>query len=419
MSKLEKYSSYKDSGVEWLGEIPEGWEVKRIKHLFNIGRGRVISQQELDEDGLFPVYSSQTKNNGVLGYVKTYDYDCKQITWTTDGANAGTVFLRQGKHNCTNVCGTLQNRNKNEVLEFVNYSLQIAAQFYKRPDTNGAKIMNNEMAGISITYPPKQEQAKIAAFLDTKTEQLDKAIKQKEQLIELLKERRQILINDAVTKGIDKTVAMKDSGVEWIGEIPESWEVKKLKYLSRKIADGLHGTPKYSSDTDYFFINGNNLLNAKIKLTDQTNTVDYKEYIKYQDNLDNQTILISINGTIGNLAFYNNEKVILGKSAGFIKLNYNINKNYIINLLESSYIDSFFQIEFTGSTIKNISLATLHNIPCIFPPKKDQEEIIKYIEKNNQKIDKAIDLQQQQITKLKEYKTTLIDSVVTGKVRVV
>ena len=141
MSKLQKYNSYKDSGVKWLGEIPEGWEVKRIKHLFSIGRGRVISQQELDDDGKYPVYSSQTKNNGILGYIKAYDFDCKQITWTTDGANAGTIFLREGKHNCTNVCGTLQPYNKYEQIEFINYSLQISAQFYKRPDTNGAKIM--------------------------------------------------------------------------------------------------------------------------------------------------------------------------------------------------------------------------------------------------------------------------------------
>jgi type I restriction enzyme S subunit len=236
MRKLEKYDSYKESGVEWLGEIPEHWEVKRIKHLFQIGRGRVISQQELDYDGKYPVYSSQTKDNGVLGYIKTFDFDCKQITWTTDGANAGTVFLREGKHNCTNVCGTLQNRNKNEVLEFVNYSLQIAAQFYKRPDTNGAKIMNNEMAGIFITYPPKEEQSAIASFLDTKIAQIDQAIRQKEQLIELLKERRQIVINDAVTKSLDKNVEFVDSGVEWIGKIPKHWEVSKLGVCLKPIS---------------------------------------------------------------------------------------------------------------------------------------------------------------------------------------
>lgn len=196
---LDKDVEFVDSGVEWLGEIPEHWEVKKIKHLFNIGRGRVISQQELEENGLFPVYSSQTKNNGVLGYIKTYDYDCKQITWTTDGANAGTVFLRQGKHNCTNVCGTLQHRNKNEILEFVNYSLQISAQFYKRPDTNGAKIMNNEMAGIPITYPPKEEQIKIVEYIENQTSKIDIAIELQQNYISKLKEYKESLIDSVVT----------------------------------------------------------------------------------------------------------------------------------------------------------------------------------------------------------------------------
>ena len=92
----------KDSGIEWIGEIPQEWDIVRVKHIFNIGRGRVIAQYELEEAG-FPVYSSQTQNDGCLGYISTFDYDCSQLTWTTDGANAGTVFLRDGKHNCTNV----------------------------------------------------------------------------------------------------------------------------------------------------------------------------------------------------------------------------------------------------------------------------------------------------------------------------
>ena len=96
-----------DSGIEWIGKIPNDWKIVQVKNLFNIGRGRVISQEELIEDGKYPVYSSQTKNNGCLGYISTYDFDRTQITWTTDGANAGTIFLRSVKHNCTNVCGTL------------------------------------------------------------------------------------------------------------------------------------------------------------------------------------------------------------------------------------------------------------------------------------------------------------------------
>lgn len=230
---MPKYEAYKDSGVDWLGEIPKEWSTRKVKYLFRIGRGRVISQQELDDNGCYPVYSSQTQNDGILGYISTFDFDCEQITWTTDGANAGTVFLRKGKHNCTNVCGTLQPISKQKIsLEFLKNALSIAAQFYKRPDTNGAKIMNGEMAEIFVTFPPLEAQIAIANFLDEKIAKIDEAITIKEKQIELLKERKQIIIQQAVTQGLDPTVPMKDSGVEWIGKIPAHWEVLPLKRLA-------------------------------------------------------------------------------------------------------------------------------------------------------------------------------------------
>lgn len=150
--------------------------------------------------GLYPVYSSQTKNDGILGYIKTYDFDCEQITWTTDGVHSGTIFLRSGKHNCTNVCGTLQPKFNLENLIFLAYALQNATPHYKRPDTNGAKIMNNEMAEISLVYPPLEEQRAIADFLDRKCNQIAELITKKEKLITLLEEKKQALINQAVTQ---------------------------------------------------------------------------------------------------------------------------------------------------------------------------------------------------------------------------
>jgi len=196
---LNPDAAKRDSGVEWIGEIPEGWKVKRIKFLFSIGRGRVISQQKLDDSGSYPVYSSQTKDNGVLGYINTYDFDCQQITWTTDGANAGTVFLREGKHNCTNVCGTLQPTNNRLSLKFITNALGVAAQFYKRPDTNGAKIMNGEMSEVFVTFPPFPEQKEIAEYIEKESAKIDQAIHLNQQQIEKLNEYKTTLINSAVT----------------------------------------------------------------------------------------------------------------------------------------------------------------------------------------------------------------------------
>ena len=167
---MKPYEKYKDSGIDWIGEIPEHWKVGKVKQLFKVGRGRVISTEDVNEKGKYPVFSSQTRDNGCIGYIDTYDYDYEQLTWTTDGANAGTIFLRNGKYNCTNVCGTLQlNNEKKYFLKYMYYFLDYVTLFYKRRDTNGFKIMNNEMKNIEVIAPYFSEQQQIANYLDKKT----------------------------------------------------------------------------------------------------------------------------------------------------------------------------------------------------------------------------------------------------------
>jgi type I restriction enzyme S subunit len=195
----------KDSEVEWIGMIPEHWRVKRVKEIFFIGRGRVIGQDELVDEGIYPVYSSQTENNGCLGYIDTFDFNATLLTWTTDGANAGTLFKREGKFNCTNVCGTLKPKKRNENLDFILYILQIAAKHNKRIDTNGAKIMNNEMSIIPILYPPFEEQTAIANYLNEKTTQIDTVLTNIGEQINKLTQLRKTLINDVVTGKIKVT----------------------------------------------------------------------------------------------------------------------------------------------------------------------------------------------------------------------
>jgi type I restriction enzyme S subunit len=196
---LDKNVKFKDSDINYINDIPEHWKIERIKELFYIGRGRVIGQELLVEKGKYPVYSSQTENNGCLGFIETYDFDNDLLTWTTDGANAGTVFRRSGKFNCTNVCGTLIPKRRNLDLDYVVYALQESATHNKRIDTNGAKIMNNEMAVINIAFPPLKEQTKVANYLDDKTQTICKIVSNINTQIQTLKELRKTLINDAVT----------------------------------------------------------------------------------------------------------------------------------------------------------------------------------------------------------------------------
>ncbi|WP_435255283.1 restriction endonuclease subunit S [Tenacibaculum sp. A30] len=203
---LDKSIKLKDSGINWIGEIPAHWEIKRVKDIFSISRGRAIGKTELMSNGKYPVYSSQTKNKGVLGYINTYDFNANLLTWTTDGVNAGTVFIREGKFNCTNICGTLIPKKHPKLsLDYMAFAVQESTQHNKRIDTNGAKIMSNEMAVIDIVFPPIEEQIKIANHIKSKTEIISKVVNNIETQINTLKELRKTLINEVVTGKVKVT----------------------------------------------------------------------------------------------------------------------------------------------------------------------------------------------------------------------
>ena len=171
--------------------------------LFRLGRGRVISNEEImDNPGPYPVYSSQTEREGVMGYLDTFDFEGEYITWTTDGANAGTVFYRTGQFNCTNVCGTLLPSRNDLDLQFFRHAINNLTDRFVRQDIN-PKLMNNVMAGIRVQFPPLPEQSAIVVFLNQETAKIDTLSEKAKAVIERLNERRSALISAAVTGKID------------------------------------------------------------------------------------------------------------------------------------------------------------------------------------------------------------------------
>lgn len=194
-----------------------------------------------------------------------------------------------------------------------------------------------------------------------------------------------------------------------LGEIPEEWEVKSLSEISSKIGDGLHGTPQYVENGIYYFINGNNLSNGKITINDDTKMVDEIQYLKNNKNLNNQSILISLNGTIGNLACYNYEKVMLGKSSGYITLRSDMNRAFIYYVLGCERIKNYFYKELTGTTIKNLSLETLRKTLIAIPSVEEQEKIASILST----VDEQIDIVDGLIEKNKELKKGLIQQLLT------
>lgn len=202
-------------------------------------------------------------------------------------------------------------------------------------------------------------------------------------------------------------------------DIPESWEWVRLLEISSTIGDGIHGTPQYSQDGEYYFINGNNLQDNRIIIKKDTKKVSITEANKYLVNLNKQTLLVSINGTLGNTAFYNSEDVILGKSACYINLLSKINKRYICYLVKSDYFMKYALMIATGTTIKNVSLRAIRNLLIPLPPLSEQSRIVGKIEEIQPDID-AYDKAQTKLQAIEQrfpddMKKSLLQYAIEGK----
>jgi type I restriction enzyme S subunit len=195
--------------------------------------------------------------------------------------------------------------------------------------------------------------------------------------------------------------------------VPEGWSTTHLYKIADAISDGIHKTPQYVESSEYSFINGNNLRENRIVIDQNTKHVSNDEYVRHKKELNAHTILMSINGTIGNLAYYNNEKVVLGKSAAYIKLRKEVNRNYIYYVLSSSPVKNYLMSELTGSTIKNLSLRSIRNTKILLPSIQEQNKIAHILST----WDKTIETTGKLIENSKAQKKALMQQLVTGKWR--
>ncbi|AGB79840.1 restriction endonuclease S subunit [Enterobacteriaceae bacterium strain FGI 57] len=360
---------------------------------------------------MYPVYSSQTHNDGCLGYINSYDFNCEQITWTTDGANAGTVFLRKGKYNCTNVCGTLQPINKENVLQFYLYCLQYINQFHKRPDTNGAKIMNNEMAEVYIPRPSNQEQLRITTFLNHETAKIDNLIEKQQQLIELLKEKRQAVISHAVTKGLNPDVPMKDSGVDWLGDIPCHWQTLPTKRFFRLVTDPAEMNNNYELLSVYSAIGVAPRKDLEPKGNKSSTTNGYWK-VKQGDIIINK--LLAWMGAIG-LSIYDG---VTSPAYDILRKIKNINPKFYHYLFRLELTQREFKRWSRGIMEMRLRLyfEELGRIIMPVPPKHEQDMIVEEIEKIEHRHFQLEKLASSQIELLQERRTALISAAVTGKI---
>lgn len=413
---LEKYTSYKESGLEWLEEIPEHWEVKKLKFIAN---NKTIKSVESDFKIALENIESQTTK-----YIET-----KEIVFSEAGINfkkgdvlfgklrpyLAKVYLAEKDGLCVSEFLVLESKQiKNLFLKYMLVSYSCIEHI--NSSTYGTKMPRaswNFIGNSFIPIPPKEEQTKIASYLDGKTTQIDEVISQKEKLIELLKEQKQIVINEAVTKGLDKDVEFVDSGVEWIGKIPKHWEASKLGTSLKPISiKNRADLPLLSVTREQGVI----LRDVDDKDSNHNFIPDdlsgYKMVEKGQFAMNKMK---AWQGSYG-ISLYTG---IVSPAYFIFELN-GIEPSFFHKAIRSNVYVPFFIKASDGVRIGqwDLSKSRMKEIPFYIPPRQEQLQIVEHIENQTTKIDKTIELQQNYITKLKEYKATLIDSVVTGKVRV-
>ena len=431
---MKKYDNYKDSGVEWIGEIPEHWNINRLRNIADsIKTGSTPPSEEIqyfepkdinwygpgDFDDLILYDAKRKISNLSIKENKCRLFPPNSILLIGIGATVGKVGIVSEASTSNQQINAIILKNEYNPKYYTYFISTIKDIIVMEASSATLPIFNQtQTKNIVLPVPEIFEQTTIANYLDRKTTQIDTLITKKEQFISLLQEERTAVINQAVTKGLDPKVKMKDSGIEWLGEIPEHWEVTRLGFLSSKIGDGLHGTPNYVDNSDFKFINGNNIGNGQISIYEHTKCVSEDEYIFNKKELNQNSILMSINGTIGNLGFYKGEKVMLGKSVAYINIIDSKALNFTYKYLESESCKTYIDNQLSGSTIKNLSLYSINKIPIPFPSFDEQKEIVDFITIKTNEIDILISKSQQKIELLKEYKTALISEVVTGKVDV-
>lgn len=434
-TKVQRYESYKDSGVEWLGEIPEHWEIEKVKFICEIFNGDSLNES------LKKKYESVDSND--LAYISSKDINLGDSTIAyenglripknksslkvapknssllcIEGGSAGRKVAFTNQEVCfvnKLACFAVTKSNFSKFLFFTLKGSPFQSQFKLSLSGMIGGVSISIINNFSLPIPPLNEQTAIAQFLDDKTTKIDAAIALKKQQINLLKERKQILFHNAVTRGLNADVKFKDSGVEWIGDIPEDWKVTKVKYYSTIFVPE-RAKPDLNTEGNGFpWVTTEHLRSVELFETAVTYYVSENSKKKTGSRIIKaNSVLATCVGNFGIASKLNFDCIINQQIQGFTNLK--IDTNYLTYLVRLS--EDYFKNNSTLTTIMYVNKDTFGNMPLSLPPLAEQKEISNYIETNSRKIETAIGLKQQEIERLKEYKSSLINSCVTGKVKV-
>ncbi len=416
--KYQRYAAYKDSGVEWLGDVPEHWNLKRFKFVANTQKGKLPKTIVSDNAGIFPPYL--TMDYLRTGHSENFVDDKSllpinegEVLLLWDGANAGE-FIKSRYGVISSTVAHIKFAEKlNQPFcwhfaKLLEIELRTSTVGMGIPHVSGEKLNN-----LIFFEPQLSEQQKIAQFLDHETAKIDTLIEKQRRLIELLKEKRQAVISHAVTKGLNPNAPMKDSGVEWLGKVPEHWEIKRFKNLF-KIEKRIAGKLGYK-------ILSITQKGIKIKDTESGEGQLSMDYSKYQIVHKGDFAMNHMDLLTGFVDISKYEGVTSPDYRVFTLADKNSFPNYYLCFLQMGYLNKlFFPFGQGAANLGRWRLPTeaFNDFLAPYPPENEQKEIANFIQTNLEKMSFLVEKANKAIELMQERRTALISAAVTGKIDV-
>jgi type I restriction enzyme S subunit len=432
MSRYKAYPEYRESGVQWLDDLPKHWNVKRTKQMFSLTRelvGKNSNEYQLLSLTLRGVIHRDISDGSgkIPAEFDTYQvvrpdnlifclFDIEETPRTIGlSADHGMITGAYNVYTCLDECIP-----KYAYYYFMHIdSFKGLQPFY----TGLRKVVRAEtFSNIEIPAPSINEQWQISNFLDHETAKIDALIEKQQRLIELLKEKRQAVISHAVTKGLNPNAPMKDSGVEWLGEVPAHWDVHAIKHIvSTPITDGPHETPEFF-DTGIPFVSAEAVSSGRIdfeKIRAHISDSDNQRFSKKYSPKKFDIYMVKSGATTGVTAIVETDDVFnIWSPLAAIRCNELNYPYFVLNFMRSRNFADAIAISWSFGTQQNIGMKVIENLPITRPPLSEAIEIAQFLEEKSAKFDKIILQAQAQIELMQERRTALISAAVTGKIDV-
>ena len=422
MAKYQKYAEYKDSGVEWLGEIPSHWKVVKLSYKLRLLSGDGITAFDIEDTGTYPVFGG----NGLRGFTEKYNCDGEYALVGRQGALCGNINVARGKFFAT--------EHAVVVYPYEKFNLTYLSEFLRFMDL-GQYSVSAAQPGIAvdrinalpIVTPTLDEQNSISDFLDHETAKIDHLIEKQQQLIELLKEKRQAVISHAVTKGLDPNVLMKDSGVEWLGEVPEHWETLPLK-LCVQTRKGVAFKAVDFCDSGIRVVKASDIKQKTIRESEvflpDSYINEYPKAVLYTGDLVLSTVgstpdvKNSAVGQIGKVPESLNGS-LLNQNTVVFSANKLLDQGFLFYLVQTNSYRDHLDLNAHGTANQaSLNISDMLDFIIPMPETNEQIQITHYLENKIAKLEELEAKSASMISYLTERRTALISAAVTGKIDV-